>query len=142
MTRRNMFAKALGFTIMVVLAGGCVPPDLMEQGDSAEPASFEPVAKMVRTSCSNTSSCHGASSTTKFIVEGNAEATDAQVRAAIEDTTTAAGVPMVVPGDAEASALYLRLVETGPKKMPPVGQLTDEEIEAVRLWIEEGASYE
>ena len=138
---QGLLSKSVALAALVALAAGCVPPELMEV-ESSEPASFEPVAQMVRGSCSNTASCHGETSTTNFSVEGNEAATDAQVRAAIEDATTAAGVPMVVPGDAEASALYLRLVETGPKKMPPVGQLTDEQIETVRLWIEQGASYE
>jgi hypothetical protein len=43
----------------------------------------------------------------------------------------------VVPGDAHGSALF-RAIDSG--SMPPYGhKLVDEEIEAVRLWIDAGA---
>ncbi|QDG53214.1 hypothetical protein FIV42_21430 [Persicimonas caeni] len=130
------------FAAAACLAAGCVPPELMEEDAPAEPASFEPVAELTRGSCAAVSSCHGATSPTAFAVEGDGAATDAQVRAAIEGVTTNADVPMVVPGEPEQSALYLRLVETGPKRMPPVGNLTEEQIESVRVWIADGAHYE
>lgn len=137
-----MLRSTLFLALTCSLGAGCVPPELMEADTPAEPASFEPVAELTTTSCSATPSCHGSTSVTAFAVEGDGAASAAQVRAAIEGVTTNAGVPMVVPGEPEQSALYLRLVETGPKKMPPVGTLTDEQIESVRAWIADGAHYE
>ena len=48
---------------------------------------------------------------------------------------------VVVPGDAEASALYERLTTEDPiRKMPPAGMsLSDEQIDLVRQWIDGGA---
>ncbi|MYD84908.1 MAG: hypothetical protein F4Y14_01175, partial [Acidobacteria bacterium] len=48
---------------------------------------------------------------------------------------------VVVPGDAEASALYERLTTEDPiRKMPPAGMsLSDEQIDLVRRWIDGGA---
>ncbi len=53
--------------------------------------------------------------------------------------------PSIVPGDAEASPLWTRLIvpagESGA--MPPAGaRLTEAEVEAVREWIEGGAPWE
>lgn len=126
--------------LVCALCSSCVPPELMEA--SAEAVPFEPVAELARTSCSAKPSCHGSTSMTAFVIEGDGAASDAQVHAAIAEVTTTAGVPMVVPGAPDQSALYLRLVETGPNKMPPDGTLSEEQIESVRAWIEDGAHYE
>src|SRR5262245_42454132 len=46
------------------------------------------------------------------------------------------------PGSAEGSRLYHRLVDTvfGPR-MPPAAPLSDEQIETIRTWIDEGAEW-
>ncbi len=50
--------------------------------------------------------------------------------------------PRIVPGDAEASSLYQRISGIGEGvQMPMGGQLQDEEIAAIREWIEQGASW-
>jgi len=46
---------------------------------------------------------------------------------------------LVLPGNAEESGLYIALVRTDEKKMPPSEPLTQEEIETVKTWIMEGA---
>jgi uncharacterized membrane protein len=153
---RGFFAEigaALAIVVVVLATSGCTPPELLEAAAAdagteetgvSEEVAFGEVADVVRGSCSSTPSCHGETGFTNFSVDGDATATDEQVRAAIEDVTTLDGFGMVVSGDAESSALYLRLVETGARKMPPAGQptLSEGEIETVRLWIEQGASYE
>lgn len=48
--------------------------------------------------------------------------------------------PVIVPGDASSSPLYRALTYHDQEfAMPPRGRLADEEIEAVRVWIEAGA---
>ena len=54
------------------------------------------------------------------------------------------GGPAVVAGDAEDSRLYQRLVTGSSRLRMPRGAdpLTDEQIETVRLWIDQGAEWE
>ncbi len=56
------------------------------------------------------------------------------------------GKPVLVKGDPAASELYRRITSTDPDlRMPPVDSghtLTVEQIELVRLWIEEGAEWQ
>ena len=50
------------------------------------------------------------------------------------------GGPVVVPGDPEASPLYVAISYLDPEfQMPPGGRLSDQEREDVRRWIEAGA---
>ena len=48
---------------------------------------------------------------------------------------------VVVPGDASSSELYDRITRTGSAqgKMPLTGSLSDEQIELVETWINDGA---
>ncbi|MDA0204686.1 MAG: PSD1 and planctomycete cytochrome C domain-containing protein [Acidobacteria bacterium] len=46
---------------------------------------------------------------------------------------------VIVPGDPDASRLIAVLNHSGDVKMPPTGKLPDEDISAVREWIESGA---
>ncbi len=66
------------------------------------------------------------------------------------DTQDGAGMDLggyaaIVPGDPDASELMVRLTtDDDDLRMPPVGKgpsLSDEEIELLRRWIEQGASY-
>jgi len=63
----------------------------------------------------------------------------------VTDLARLAADPMfVVPGDPDDSELYLVMIESDPEfRMPPLsaeaGPLTEEEIEAVRSWIAQGA---
>jgi uncharacterized membrane protein len=47
--------------------------------------------------------------------------------------------PAVVPGKAQQSVLYQRLTDTTAKRMPPVGALTEDQLELIRAWINLGA---
>ena len=47
--------------------------------------------------------------------------------------------PVVIPGNAQRSLLYKRLMDTTDKQMPPVGMLTDEQLALIRAWINLGA---
>ncbi len=55
------------------------------------------------------------------------------------------GYPNIAPGDPDDSELYLRVSsEFAEMRMPPYEagtQLTDEQIETIRLWIEQGAEW-
>lgn len=56
------------------------------------------------------------------------------------------GLKILVPGDPDDSELYLRISAEFPEeRMPPYEAgtyLTDEEIETIRQWIEQGAEWE
>jgi hypothetical protein len=155
-----IFALAVSALAMV---SACTPPELLQteetvtdvgtdssidvggqEIDVPEEVTFGQVADIIRNSCAATPSCHGGSGFTNFSVEAGGTASDVQVREALEDVTTLDGFDLVAPEDAQVSALYLRLVDTGSKIMPPDGQppLEQSEIETVRRWIEEGANYE
>jgi mono/diheme cytochrome c family protein len=47
--------------------------------------------------------------------------------------------PAVIPGKAQRSLLYKRLMDTTDKQMPPVGMLTEEQLARIRAWINLGA---
>ncbi len=47
--------------------------------------------------------------------------------------------PSVVPGKALQSPLYQRLMDTTDKRMPPVGALTEDQLDLIRAWINQGA---
>ena len=48
---------------------------------------------------------------------------------------------VVVPGDASSSELYDRITRAGSAQgdMPPTGSLSDEQIELIETWINDGA---
>jgi len=46
--------------------------------------------------------------------------------------------PSVIPGKAQRSLLYLRLMDTTAKRMPPAGTLTEEQLALIRAWINAG----
>ena len=53
------------------------------------------------------------------------------------------GGPVIVEGDAEASSLYQRLIHQNARlRMPQAADpLTDDQVEAIRLWIDQGAEW-
>ena len=55
------------------------------------------------------------------------------------------GYPNIAPGDPDDSELYIRVSsEFAEMRMPPYEagtQLTDEQVETIRLWIEQGAQW-
>jgi ankyrin repeat protein len=50
--------------------------------------------------------------------------------------------PMIAPGNSQASRLYLKLIgdQEGPQ-MPPDGTMSAEEIEVIKAWIDQGATW-
>jgi hypothetical protein len=46
---------------------------------------------------------------------------------------------LVVPGNAKASDLYMALTTVGENAMPPSGQMDNDNILMIYLWIEQGA---
>jgi len=60
--------------------------------------------------------------------------------------TTESGQPIVAPGDAEESEIYYRISNSdAEERMPPTDfpqQPTDDEIEKIKRWIEEGATWQ
>ncbi|WKN41214.1 DUF1553 domain-containing protein [Tunicatimonas pelagia] len=58
--------------------------------------------------------------------------------------TAESGIPAIVPGDAESSGMYQRIVHHDPEyRMPSDGEpLNEAEIELISQWINEGAQWE
>jgi len=57
-------------------------------------------------------------------------------------TRVGANNARIVPGNSEASRLYVRVSGTqGGLQMPPTGALRPEEIRTIKLWIEQGADW-
>ncbi len=81
--------------------------------------------------------CHGEDRTRR----------EADLRLDIKENAFAdlGGYPNIAPGDPADSELYIRVSsEFAEMRMPPYEagtQLTDEQIETIRLWIEQGAEW-
>lgn len=109
-----------------------------EIGDTGAPLdnSFSAVQSELLVPSCGFSTCHG-SSTGGLTIDGSADDYDRLVGA-----KSSTGQPYVVPGDADASYLVLKL-EGDPSitgdPMPPGSPLPDAEIERVRSWIDGGA---
>lgn len=81
--------------------------------------------------------CHGEDRTRR----------EADLRLDIKERAFAdlGGYPNIAPGDPDDSELYIRVSsEFAEMRMPPYEagtQLTEEQIETIRLWIEQGAEW-
>ena len=85
------------------------------------------------------SSCHAGSAGAPFL-----ETEDSAYASLVNaESNSVDGAILVIPGDPDNSYLVQKL-ESGPSitgnPMPPSSALPDEKIEAVRAWIEAGAS--
>ena len=113
-----------------VLLGGCPEPQV-------EPT-LESIQAMVFNESCSFESCHGGSSP-----EGDLDLTSASVSyaALVGVDGVEEDMVRVVAGDPASSLLYQVLQgDVGSVRQMPVGyDLTDEEIEAVRQWIADGA---
>ena len=120
------------FAVLAVVPAGYLNSDLRAAPaqEPAQPLEFNrDIRSILARSCL---ACHGP----------NENSRQADLRL---DTHDFIGT-LVVPGDAEASPLFRRLT-TGDsvQRMPPASSgrsLTDEQIEAVRLWIDGGAHWD
>ena len=107
-------------------------------GETIEPKLSVIQEKVFTPSCAF-SSCHDAISP-----ENGLDLTSGQAfTALLEGTSPDTQVARVVPGDAENSLLYQSVVGKAPgdiRAMPLGGSLSAEEIEAIKEWINLGAS--
>lgn len=111
---------------------------------NADNPDFEVVADTLRHSC-GTSGCHGAAAQGNFAMSGGMNATNSQVRIALEGIKAEDGTMLIEPGDADLSEIYLRLITTDRNEsMPPAPfpALEQNKIDAIRDWIDSGAPYE
>jgi mono/diheme cytochrome c family protein len=130
--KMNLRRAVLLFAVLAVVPVGYLSSDLRAAPaqEPAQPLEFNrDIQPILARSCL---ACHGPNENTR----------QADLRL---DTHDFIGT-LVVPGDAEASPLFRRLT-TGDsvQRMPPASSgrsLTDEQIEAVRLWIDGGAHWD
>ena len=107
-------------------------------GETIEPKLSVIQEKIFTPTCAF-SSCHDATTP-----ENDLDLTSGQAFASLlEGTSPDTDVARVAPGDPENSLLYQSLVGKAPadiRAMPLGGSLSDEEIEAIKEWINLGAS--
>jgi hypothetical protein len=119
-----------------LVCAACTPPELTDQE-----ANFERVAPILSERC-GIDGCHGDPANGNFMIPDGQEASIEDVRASLEDMETSTQSPLIVAGAPDESAIYQRLVAEPPELMPPNDPLNERDIELIRRWIEEGASYE
>jgi hypothetical protein len=108
-------------------------PDLQE-------ATFENVGALLTRKCGG---CHGDTGLGEnFQMAGGVDATLAQVQASLVDVNDVDGLPLLVPNNPAASQIYARLLAEGTRLMPLGKALDQPDIDLVKRWIEEGASFE
>ena len=140
--RRARFLMSL---LSAAACGGLLSADLRAEpggGQAASGAAPERVvdfAREVRPILSdNCFSCHGPDEATRQ------RGLRLDVQDGLFEDRGRLGGPAVVAGDAEESRLYQRLVTGSSRLRMPrdADPLTDEQIETVRLWIDQGAEWE
>lgn len=148
---------AVAATVLTVLTA-CAPPPLTDPADAGgsgadtAPSSdgtgddvpFTRVADILRNDCTG-NGCHGEDAGNAGLrIKGGADATDQQVRQALEGKTVAReDTKFIVPGQPDESALYQALeAQKGRTQMPLTGKLDASKIEDIRRWIAQGAPYE
>ncbi|MCH7671850.1 MAG: DUF1553 domain-containing protein [Proteobacteria bacterium] len=128
MTFRNPRSFVGAFAVLLI---ACWNPNLATAQSANSSASTEFNRDILPIFAATCFSCHGPNEARRM----------ANLRLDTPDFVTA----MVVPGDAEASALYRRLTHADViQRMPPSSSgfsLTMEQIESVRQWIDAGAEW-
>ena len=140
--------------LLVTSLVGCAPQPLSEPLDSgteqtdtgpddtSEPPEFGVIANVIRQNCAISSGCHAGEGHRGFGVPGGSMADDSTVADTLQQAEIGdSNDPLVVPGNAEQSALYQVLIGDGRPEMPQSGPLDESTIETVRLWIAAGADY-
>ena len=132
LNRLSRRQKALLSLVVPVLATGVLALVLLLH-DRGEPVGFNAdVRPLFNERCI---ACHGGvKQTSGFSVLFRSDALD----------TTESGRPAILPGDPGGSELLRRVTHPDPdERMPPEGPpLTDEEVETLARWIEQGAKWE
>lgn len=154
------FAASLA---MFALLAGCSPPPLTDQpardtsvdptadsgstdtasGDVGPPPSFDQVANIIRANCAE-EGCHAGTGQSGFAITNGSNATDQQVRNALDGQSIEGGDPLVVSSAPTESALYQVLIPLEGRTQMPFQRdpLPQTDIRAIRRWIAAGASYE
>ena len=160
--RLDRMAGAILFACLTSMVGACggssdTPPDgpvppPVDPGDPACADSFETTFAAIQTVVFERRGC------TSDLCHGNAQAAGLDLRAdvawenLIDVPSSGSGFPRVVPGSANRSSLYLKLLAASQDTLPggvtlpgspmPIGRpaIAAGELEAIRKWIEVGAS--
>ena len=134
-SRRPLKVASGFYTFIVVLFSALICCGLPTVGAFDEPVSFNQVIRpILADKCFH---CHGPDSATR----------EADLKLDSESGMfPEADEKLVVKGDADSSLLFQRLVHDDPtERMPPEDSnrsLTQQEIDQIRLWIDQGAKWE
>jgi hypothetical protein len=113
--------------------------------DPQLPPTFANVADVIRRNCAS-GACHGGRGAGNFYIPHNVDATDAEVRYALQDVTSRKWeMPLVIPGAPDDSEVFVRIttdVEGNRMPQAPLPRLLSWEIEMIENWIANGALYE
>ncbi|QDG52014.1 hypothetical protein FIV42_15075 [Persicimonas caeni] len=113
--------------------------------DPQLPPTFPNVADVIRRNCAS-GACHGGRGAGNFYIPHNVDATNAEVRYALQDVTSRKWeMPLIEPGVPAESEVFLRITsQTEGERMPqePRDRLLSWEIEMIENWIANGALYE
>jgi len=139
MSVRSVLRTLLTMTALVLLSlvtlgqESCGEPAVEPTLSSLQEVVFYPT-------CGQFESCHGGPNPQSDLDMSSAESTYAGLINV--DSEEVPGEIRVVPGDADASVFYrLFFSSEGEARQMPIGyELTDEELEAVRIWIDDGAA--
>ena len=133
---KHLFSAAsVSFLFLFAFVVGCAdqgdpisPPPTDTTGNNGQFDWTDNIGPLMQNYCI---SCHGA-----VLQEGGF---DARTYDVVLNYTTTAGNPLIDPGNAEESELYLRVIADGFPRMPQGGSLQDDQIAMIRTWINEGA---
>src|SRR5690554_4755440 len=120
-------------------------PDV-DPADDFDPQ-FVEIAEIVRTTCA-VATCHGSSpdpDTELLFGASESNLSYARIAEVFEEHESDDGGKLIVPGDADASNLHTVITSDDidiimPR--PPLPPLTDDQIELIATWINDGANYQ
>jgi len=139
MNTNVMFRRSITTFVVALSAVGCGP---------AEPPGFQEISQTILSPSCATSACHARPD--RLAGAGLVLEADVALANLVDKPVQSGAWPIklarlmrVAPGDPDASALMLTLRPTEELSedlhMPPIRPLPDDQVEAVRAWIERGA---
>ncbi len=129
----------LSLIIFSILISGC-KDNIVSENDLQQPAvqtaTFNQIQKQIFNSSCATSGCHEANNPQAglSLMEGQAYSKLVNVQ-----STLYPNLKRIVPGNKDASLLYIVLSYNSNTRMPPTGKLSQSVIDSIGAWINRGA---